>query len=482
MLPRPATLAAWLVSLVCALPACGGGGSGGPDAGDDGGDDAPFGPDDGAVSGSRLKLNWIDFSGTRVGGVQAHDTAIDADCYPAKWNDGASRCTPISGGVIAYRDAGCTQTVGVNYLDPTCPTEPADFFQMSIYSACDGGIAHVYHRGDAVALTGYYEMIEGMCYGPYASPGLSFHELGAEVLPDTLAPLVLGQPIGTGRYRQRFWESADGARLFARAADDVLGTDCYLQRYLDTSTGTCSPMSVRYTQNFADATCTQPALANPAGCDAPEYIGHYPTIGVCPEDAGSHYYPVAGTTTTIYRRAGAACELATPDPTATYLVSGPELVIPELALAIDDEAGRQLQLAHVIDGSSRVRAYGQYDVVNDVDCYIVPEGDGHRCIPYRSGPVTFFADATCTTTIELVEVYSEGGSCDEPAPPRFTMKVITGCPTTYEVYRVGPRYAAPVYANDGACLEVTDPTQIRYQLGELVPQTAFPAGTAVTDP
>ena len=475
----------WLVSFACAVAACGGGG-GGPDAGDDTPGDDVNDSDDGAHSGSRLKLRWIDFGGTRTGGLDAHDPAIDATCYPQAWADGTTRCTP-GATEIAYRDPGCTQPVGLTFADDVCPGPPPEFFGTYLYTECGGGgLDQVYRRGDPTTVTEYYGMSGGTCAGPYMADNRRFFTLGAELPRDSLVTLALGPPTGAGRYHQRFWESADGARMFGPVSDETLATDCVLEHYPEDSTATCIPARPGYAHHYSDSTCTTHVAQVATACAVPDYLTYYPIAPTtCPEDRRAHVFTVAGTTTALYRSSLTTCEPEPLDPGWTYHVAGDELAPPALTVAIGEVAGRQLQLVHAVDGTSRVRmAYEQYDVVNATGCVIVEDTTGPRCIPLRGNAVGFYTDAACTASIRLVEVFHPDPSCDVVAPPFAIGYSTTSCPGSYEVYPVGAMYTGPLYRafDDVTCIEETATNRLRFQLGGQVPLTAFPAGTRVIDP
>src|SRR5690349_20382077 len=94
------------------------------DATADGGVD----PNEGARSGSRLKLTWFELSdGTRQWNG-FYDAERKENCSPsATWTDGHAYCTPDDHGDIVYADASCSQKLGAVLRDPSCSHPPPKY-------------------------------------------------------------------------------------------------------------------------------------------------------------------------------------------------------------------------------------------------------------------------------------------------------------------------------------------------------------------
>src|SRR5690349_8500361 len=75
-------------------------------------------PDDGARSGTRLKLTWFEFTD----GTRQFDGFYDAErkepCFISqRWTDGNAYCTPSAASVV-YTNSTCTARVAASYHDP----------------------------------------------------------------------------------------------------------------------------------------------------------------------------------------------------------------------------------------------------------------------------------------------------------------------------------------------------------------------------
>jgi hypothetical protein len=471
-----------LVFCVCVVAACGSVATG-PDAADDTGDDAPA-PDDGAASGTRLKLTWIDYGGTRVGGYNARDTTAGFDCYPQRWDDDRVYCSPTSGNIV-YTNATCTNPVAYTYVNDACPTEPPDYFvEYSIEPCTDYRAQRIYRRGAQVAQTEYYQIYsDGSCNGPFNGDSLDFYAVGTQLGRGELVELTRATGDPGDRYAQQFYTSADGARLFDRVIDNQLATPCYLETASDATSARCPPDS-RYAGYFADSVCDTPATAAESVCDAPEYMVHYPSSSLCPEESTPRYFTVGGVAPGVYSGGAAACGEVAPDPALTYYAAGTELVLPVMPGAIDSEAGRQIQLAHFTDGALRLRGNGQFDTTNGVRCYPVRVASGdYQCVPYDAGISSYFSEPTCTSPIELVDVYRGDPSCAPPPVPQIVTRSIGGCLTTYQFYAIGDVYTGSLYYGSAAsCIQDTSTAYIRYTLGAEIPLSAFATGVDVVDP
>jgi len=460
------------------LAACGSVANHNPDAGPDGPD-----PDDGMRSGTRLKLIWTDYSGTRqLAG--AHDAMLDADCYPQGWDDGATYCVPGNSSSVGFTDAACTQAIGIAYIDPTCGAPPPDYFIDYAQTLCSAAPRRLYGRGAAIAATQYYSLDgTGACVGPSADPNYHYYTLGAELPSSALIELTATLVPSTGRYAQGYLESADGGKFLGPTRDTQLGTTCYMSRYLDTdAVGHCQ-LSASYAPYFGDAACSQPKAGIAASCAAPAFLVSYPQT-TCPEDQHPTYYAAGGAGGPVYADDSGACAALVPDPGTVYYASTSAVSIGDVAWARDAVAGRQIQLAHFTDGDVRIRDYGTYDEPHDTRCYGVTENGATRCLPLSASVSEYFTDPACANPIDLIEIYDPGPTCAPPALPALAIKFTaptTGCEYRHEVYTVGSTYTGPLYSNFGVCAAYTT-TNFLYRTGASVPLTEFAVGTRVVDP
>src|SRR2546423_5565110 len=236
--------------------------------GNSGGDAGPD-PNEGAKSGSRLKLTWFNFAdGTRTWDA-FYDAQRKENCYLYEnWTDGGTYCAPNNSGSLVYSDAGCTQRVIEVYRDPTCPTPPSPYTMEWIYGTCTSQPAHLWQRGAGIALASYYERFsDGTCGGPYTSSGYDMYSVGLEIKPSDLVRLQLGSPVGAARLGERFYESTDGLKVPWTIHDAMLGVDCYPAYTPDNATTTtCAPGAAADAYDYHDAACSQPELEQPKTC------------------------------------------------------------------------------------------------------------------------------------------------------------------------------------------------------------------------
>jgi hypothetical protein len=453
--------------------------------------DAPVvDPNDGARSGTRLKLTWFEFAD----GARQWDGFYDAErketCYIYRdWIDGKSYCAPDYGGSIVYTNASCTAKVTEVYKDTSCAQALLPYALEWEYTPCDSHPAHLYVRGSKVALAQYYyKSSDGTCNGPYATTtSYEYYTLGAEVPPAELVEVTLGSPVGPGRLGTRFYQSPDGMRLQATVHDSQLGADCYPQVYATgATTGSCAP-SARYAAYDQDAACTQHKLSISKQCAVPQYAYYRPPTA-CPADPPSYYTlgtPVAASP--LYYFNGSSCVAATPSTANNYYRVGAELSVAPVERVVATGSSR-LQLVHYTNNEGMsYRSYDLYDSQKGADCYPTKLPDGTiRCVVTGGYVRTLYRESTCTQTIDLAEVTSGPASCGAPPMPKFARKYITPAPGSCsygtQVFDVGAAYTGPVYENFGGCQPYTPTNTALYSLGAPVAIAEFVTATTSIDP
>src|SRR5689334_12938260 len=89
--------------------------------------DAGPDPNEGAVSGTRLKLSWLTFGdGTRTW-AGFYDAQRKERCEASldePWPGGHVYCVPDHRGTVVYSDAACTQKLVQVARDASCPQPP----------------------------------------------------------------------------------------------------------------------------------------------------------------------------------------------------------------------------------------------------------------------------------------------------------------------------------------------------------------------
>lgn len=452
-----------------------------PDSGPD--------PNDGAHSGTRLKITyWVFPDGTRQWNA-FYDSQRKETCYlyPA-WPDGNYYCTP-SGASVVYSDAGCTAKVAQVYHDPNCP-QPAPTYALDwSYTACTSGPGHLYLRGSKTTLAQYWDKgSDGTCYGPYSVANNDFYNLGAEVVPGDLVKLTVGAASGGNRLGVRFVTSSDGLAFPWAVHDATLGDDCFTSYAGDgAASARCAPSSAWYAGYSHDSTCATTELGVPRSCAAERYAVAYP-YSACPA-APDVYYTVgaAVASSPLYSPSGGQCYSATADPTYNYYSVGQQLDLATLMRAPDTITGHRMQLIHMTTSDGvRWRDYPVYDSQKNAECtpFTLPDGS-IRCIAWGGYAQTYYMDSACTRAIDLVEAATGPASCGAPPISKFASKYVPPPPGTcaysYEVHAMGAAYTGPVYLNGGSCTPYAPAQTTFFQLGAAVPLTDFASVTVVAD-
>jgi hypothetical protein len=448
--------------------------------------DAPSGPDpnDGARSGTRLKLTWYQMAdGTRQW-AGFHDAQRKENCFVLdNWlGDGKAYCTPDYDGSIVFSNATCTTRVAEIYKDTTCPTPPQPYTLEWNYTPCESRPAHLYARGNKITLAQYYyKNSDGTCAGPYTtSTSYDYFSIGAEIPTSELVQVSLGAPGGEGRLSTRYWESSDGMRRQSTVHDAALGTSCYPGTY------GCAP-SARYVSYEENTACTTPKLSIAKTCAVPKFAVYYPNTA-CYADPPK-YYTVGALTAgaPLYYYNGTSCTMSTPSTTNNYYKMGTEVQLSPVTREIGT-AGQRIQLVHYTNTEGlNYRSSTLYDAQKDAECYPTKLPDGTtRCIVYGGYVDTFYRDTMCTQTIELVMVSTGGASCAPPAAPKYARKYITppagSCQYNTQVYNVGALHTATVYEMNGTCVPHATADNKLYDLGTQVPLTDFVTASITTDP
>ncbi|MBL0212637.1 MAG: hypothetical protein IPQ07_02005 [Myxococcales bacterium] len=451
----------------------------------------PDAPDlyEGAVSGTRLKLRYVDFGTVRtLAGVR--DMQRNEDCTPTPWSGGKAYCVPQTGGVV-YANATCSQRLGQVFHDSACTTQktpPAYFVENQYLTGCELAPAHLYARGTKVAATQYYfKSFDGSCAGPFITSSSDYYAVGAEVATTELAETPLSAPATTGRLGQRFYESADGLRypVAYRVHDALLGVECYPDYVSAGATsGRCVPEDAAFAGDFRDAACTLPAVSVNAGCTAAKFAVSF---GACPYDEET-YYPLGPklTPTLLYYQSGASCTSYTPTAGDSYYGVGAPVTLATLTRSKGTGARLEPIFFSTAEGL-KTRDNPLYDEQLQAECFPTTQANGTIvCMPRASSISTFYTDAACTAPLQLMGIYRGAATCSPPPLPSYgyeTIKDTATCGTTYALHTVGQVYTGLRYRKSGTtCTADTGTTTLYYRVNATLPDTAMVAGTAVIDP
>jgi hypothetical protein len=481
---RTALVVAGLV-LACA---CGSSTSGQHDApvAIDAGVDAGPDPDDGAASGSRLKLVWFNFAdGTRTW-AGFYDAQRKESCTVSRdepWTGGHTYCIPDHGGTIVYSDAACTQKLAQVFHDPSC-SRPPPIYVVEGTTTCDYVAQHLYTRGDPAAPTSYYLRFgDGSCTGPFPSAGYDFYQLGLEIQPTALVELVLGAPTSAARLSERFYQTVDGMKLPAAIHDAMLGGDCR-------ATGTagnlvCLPDAAAASL-FHDPACTEPEAALPASCAAPPYLVANDTCPSAPPHLYTAGSPVAAPP--LYRLTAGTCATANGSTNNTYYPTDQRVTVARLEAVTETVSGRRLQLVHDTTSEGLSFRAGVHDTEGDTDCAptVLPDGTV-RCLPVAATVTTYYTDAQCMTAIDVVEVPTGPPGCGAPTLPRYAHKTVqpppSSCQYSLELHTITGPYTGPLYRDNSLGCSGYAPAQTAFfTIGPAAALTEFEGATLSTDP
>jgi hypothetical protein len=446
-------------------------------------------PGPGLRSGTRLKLKWWDFSGTRIY-RGAFDTGLGADCDPTRWASGMTYCTPPWGQVV-YADAGCTSRLGVDTLSACFPTPSAYYAELDLTPCLGSPPSHLFPRGQATALTQHYEKsADGTCAGPITMGGATYSTVGAEIPPASLAALTSVLAPGSDRVRPSYWISADGAGLSGDNVDTTLGTVCGM--IPDGGGATCVPSDSTSFGDYSDPGCAKPEIVGSNTCPLPAYAVNYPR-GACSHDPSQPtVYPKAASDNppgTLYALNNGICAAETiPTTGLSFARTGPALTLPDLALVADTVAGQALELMFYVDGNTRIRVeHYLWSTGSQSRCEpgVLDDGTIH-CMPSRPAVVvSVHADAACTdTAVDVAEVDDDAPPCPAtltPTPAFAARFTAAACTTKIEPYKIGAQRTGPLYlGSPGACQPASNARF--FTLGPAVTPTSFPVGIAVRDP
>ncbi|HEY5922091.1 MAG TPA: hypothetical protein VIV11_10495 [Kofleriaceae bacterium] len=443
------------------------------------GDDLPE-DGEGVRSGSRLRITWFDFDGTRqwqpeegfrfvdrrfVDGEVYFDRQRDEPCSPQPWLDGITRCTPEVEVVDRkyFTDDLCTMRVTENpqiykYVadyDPKCNVQR----RWHVYP-----IVAVIPRPQLFYLT-----TRGDCL-PSPSSALEVGVLGAEVGPERFATVTMTAN-SDDRIAIRSRESDDGMRLPLGLRDKYLGDSKLAGEVVLPLAPQITTASSLF---YADAACTRAYLRVDAGCAAPQNAlvdGEYTAIGE------------RATAIPAYSLATGSCAPLVNPTDGDYFevkIANPiELVT--LAVSVDEYPVARIRLQHAVGEGVRARVRALHDTQFATDC--VPRkfpDDVYRCMPDPQHHELFpaFIDATCETTIDVARAV--------PPHPRPRLAVVdnTLLGGGLRLFEVGDAVTEPLYIRSGFNGTMCVPAGLTdevYRVGRQVEWSELATATLATD-
>lgn len=451
----------------------------------------PDEPDNGTRSGTRLKAEWYDFSGTRVF-ADFYDTELEAPCSPGPWSDGKVYCIPVSDAALGYAADSCKEAdmLGHVSFNQACPApSPGYLVLRADASKCSVATEHVYRlAATPTDLTQYWAPQNGGCAGPFSTGFNSdTFQVTGEVMASDLVEFTREPLTDPGKLSRQYISTADGARLAIAPHDGELDADCTLKpAHSDASQGFCPPSDSKDVNFFSDMGCRDGLVSAPAACSKPAFARQVVDRS-CAQGA-SNYYRVADVTQpeSVFVGTDTVCQSIKLSSGNKLYGLGDPAPVQALTRAPDHVAGKNLQQIYFSDGKKRFLDQRLYDTAHDTECQVDVQRDGTIvCVPFGSS-VSAFYDDTCTEFIRVGLVYFGVGQCDAPALPPFLINPGIGgpgCAAGYEIRDRGTRFTGtPMLKGATTCDVYTGLDGYRfYEMGAVRPFSEFPTGTKTRD-
>ncbi len=453
---------------------------------------------DGAQSGSRLKLTYYAFTDGTTQWFGLYDSERKENCNPfdGTWPDGNTYCVPEWSGSIVYSDAMCTMAEDDEFVGSTCASSVQRYVLDENYDSCSEQYlpTHLYLKGSATNATQYYDKnSDGTCGGPYTvDTGFEVvYAVTSEVDTSQLVPLALSAPMGD-TIGERSWTSPDGAALPTLLHDSTTNTDCTPQYYGDSATtAACAPTDAFDAYLDRDVTCTQPTLDIASTCAPPPYAYTYPSGTSCPEDLAS-YHGVGtkmSTPTAVYEPFGSLCLMDSVDTTESYYSLGSNVSLAQLQRTPDTLASHRIQLIHYGDGGTLHYRDPTYLYDSQEMAVCVPEqlsDNSIRCVPDSGIQVTtgfFFSDSACKTALDVVDLYTGPTTCAAVTLPQYVRKYLatTGCTESFELHQPTTELGTLYYENGSACTKYAPSEEVIYGVGPVISTSNFVTAAITTD-
>jgi hypothetical protein len=440
------------------------------------------------TSGTRLKIRWYDYGNGTRSTAGLFDVERNESCFYATWSDGNIYCMPSDTAEAVYTDKQCTQ-LAARVFHSTCNTRTPGYLVESTTAACSSSVKRLFQRGPQLTATQYYVPdFSGTCQGPFSDADSTYYLPGTEVPSSKLVTLSLDKPDHSVRLSAPAYTSADGARFRSSMYDSQLDTRCFFSiDYAGAGTGVCAPSSAGFVNLFRDAGCTLPVVDGLKACPAPQFA-QQPTKPECPFSSSTYYRigtPVA--LPAAYSGGPGSCSATSISADSSYYLLGDPVPLAPVSRVRDNAAGSPLQVIRYVAGSLTFRDGSLYDNTLGAECHTQQISDGvYRCIPSNTNIQQFFTNSTCTTAIDLVEVFGGPASCGAQPLPTFASRSLpppTGsCVSGLEMHMVGAEYTGALFQNLGMCAAVPAGGSHYYRVGAAVAMTQFQPASLMTDP
>jgi hypothetical protein len=423
------------------------------------------------VSGSRLRVRWID-----GGSVAAFDGFQDLElgtrCSVTTLNDSA-RCapSPVATGTIAFTDAGCTSRMFL----PAAEIGDATYFRQSVVAADGCGNDLLYAKIGTTYLhpaggTLYSLNGAGACVGA-AKPAATYYRIDPDLSLDAMVGFTAETTVEGKRLDFAVLEADDGTKTCQGSLTDVAtGEECSVTTAED-GVARCLPLTAPVTVGSSDLMCTQPLqyATNEASCGAPAAaVGGLVDSSFCV--ARTRLFDLDEPITAAY---DATCVAVTADTDTSLYALGAAISPFSYPASLRErvDVGERLErLDNLIEGGPRLPTARAWDGELGLTCVFQAMADGSlRCRPIGeseqvASAAARFSDAACATPIEVGLMPATCG--DET--PRFAVRGDVG---GVRVWPVGEPHLGALYQGaPGSCTAFV-PTGNVFDLGtELGPE------------
>jgi hypothetical protein len=442
----------------------------------------PVDTNDGIKSGTRLKVRWADFDGIKTF-VSLFDSTRNEACSPRRFADGKTYCAPAAASVV-FRDNACTMPIGMQSI--SCSAAQTMYYVENDPLTCQNLPKKIHARGAQITQASYYQIDRGRCM-PMPVGMNQIFQLGAEVPLATLAAMEEEALSSTSaRVQQRFFTSADGARVFSSHYDTELDVESFMS--LDASRGGALglPVAVNETGLYGDATCMQRRISSAVGCPVPKYLQR--TVTSCPYGGTVQEILKVGiqanpSSLFSFNQSG-VCQMATPAISLNYYEVGAQpMTLGTFTRSPTTEGTGRFRKIYLSDGTSKVLDPSLFDTLRQTECAPTTLVDGSiRCLPINIYTATpYFTDSACTAAIRVIEVPNSAPTgCGLPPKPKYATDVI---PNTCErqALALGEPITAPLYRLLGGVCQAIALSGTTPHALNAVPLDDFAAATISND-
>ncbi len=437
--------------------------------------DAYAGTDDGNHSGTRLKIIWDQYADGTRHHAGIYDAQRHEPCFIAAWADGNSYCAPTSDAPV-FADAGCTQPLA---------SEPSSYMPASYVittDACEDAYTHLYEKAGPSAVTSDWHSFGPLqpCGGPNLVTNPLF-DVGPEVSPSELVQLTLAHAQTTDRITTSYYTASDGFALETGFTDSVLATQCTGIQAVFGGPPFCAPLFTAGSELAVDAQCTQPVAMAPVGCPLASF-SEFDAPG-CSEQYFSTTTTMV-TPTFLWNESTQTCVGSTGSLGVDYYALGAQVAVATLARVYDDVPGQRLQLVHYTAGAAHFADNTLYDTQLGTECAPNTTTDGvTRCAPVGATiGASFYADASCTTPINIAAVSTYSPCAVEVAPTYAARTISAGFTSVVEIHPIITPYTGALFELTPSCTASPSLYVDFYEVGPIVDPSTFVAMTTVTDP